>query len=60
MESNGRLDPEINYEDIKGMVFEDLQNKISDKDINKVLRIIQNFEPPVVLLEILMNLYLYK
>ncbi len=46
VESNGRLDPEINYEDIKTIVFEDLQNQISDKDINKVLRIIQNFEPP--------------
>ena len=46
VESNGRLDPEINYEDIKSIVFEDLQDKISDKDIEKVLRIIQNFEPP--------------
>ncbi len=46
VESNGRLDPEINYQDIKSMVFEDLQDKISDKDIEKVLRIIQNFEPP--------------
>ncbi len=46
VESNGRLDPEINYEDIKEIVFEDFQNKISDKDIDKVLRIIQNFEPP--------------
>ena len=46
VESNGRLDPEINYEDIKSIVFEDLQNQISDKDIDKVLRIIQNFEPP--------------
>ncbi len=46
VESNGRLDPEINYEDIKSIVFEDLQIKISDKDIDKVLRIIQNFEPP--------------
>ena len=46
VESNGRLDPEINYEDIKSIVFEDLQNKISDKDIDKVLSIIQNFEPP--------------
>ena len=46
VESNGRLDPEINYQDIKSIVFEDLQDKISDKDIEKVLRIIQNFEPP--------------
>ena len=46
VESNGRLDPEINYEDIKSIVFEDLQNKVSDKDIEKVLQIIQNFEPP--------------
>ena len=46
VESNGRLDPEINYEDIKSIVFEDLQNQISDKDIDKVLQIIQNFEPP--------------
>ncbi len=46
VESNGRLDPEINYEDIKSIVFEDLQKNISDKDIDKVLQIIQNFEPP--------------
>ena len=46
VESNGRLDPEINYEDIKSIVFEDLQKNISDKDIDKVLKIIQNFEPP--------------
>ena len=46
VESNGRLDPEINYQDIKSIIFEDLQDKISDKDIEKVLRIIQNFEPP--------------
>ena len=46
VESNGRLDPEINYEDIKSIVFEDLQKKISGKDIDKVLLIIQNFEPP--------------
>ena len=46
VEDNGRLDPEINYEDIKTIVFEDFQNEISDKDIDNVLRIIQNFEPP--------------
>jgi len=46
VESNGRLDPEINYEDIKNIVLEDLQKNISDKDIDKVLQIIQNFEPP--------------
>ncbi|URQ66138.1 hypothetical protein M9C83_05645 [SAR86 cluster bacterium] len=46
VESNGRLDPEINYEDIKSIVFEDLQKNISDQDIDKVLQIIQNFEPP--------------
>ena len=46
VESNGRLDPEIDYEDIKSIVFEDLQNNISDKDIDKVLKTIQNFEPP--------------
>ena len=46
VESNGRLDPQINYEDIKSIVFEDLKHIISDKDIDKVLQIIQNFEPP--------------
>ena len=46
VDSNGRLDPEIDYEDIKSIVFEDLQNNISDKDIDKVLKTIQNFEPP--------------
>ncbi len=46
VESNGRLDPDLNYEDIKSIVLEDLQIKVSDKDIDKVLRVIQNFEPP--------------
>ena len=46
VESNGRLDPELDYEDIKKIIAEDFNVEISDKDIDSVLRIIQNFDPP--------------
>ena len=46
VESNGRLDPEIDYLDIKKIIAEDFNVEISDKDIDSVLRIIQNFDPP--------------
>ena len=46
IESNGRLDPELDYLDIKKIIAEDFNVEISDKDIDSVLRIIQNFDPP--------------
>ena len=46
VESNGRLDPEIDYLDIKKIIAEDFNVEISDKDIDSVLRIIQDFDPP--------------
>ena len=46
VESNGRLDPELDYLDIKKIIAEDFNVEISDKDIDSVLRIIQNFDPP--------------
>ena len=46
VESNGRLDPELDYLDIKKIIAEDFNIEISDKDIDSVLRIIQNFDPP--------------
>ncbi len=46
VESNGRLDPELNYLDIKKIIAEDFNIEISDIDIDSVLRIIQNFDPP--------------
>ena len=46
VESNGRLDPELDYLDIKKIIAEDFNVEISDKNIDSVLRIIQNFDPP--------------
>ena len=46
VESNGRLDPELDYLDIKKIIAEDFNVEISDKDIDSVLRIIQDFDPP--------------
>lgn len=46
VEDNGRLDPELDYEDIKKIVFEDFRTHIEDHDIDAVLSIIQNFDPP--------------
>ena len=46
VEDNGRLDPELNYEDIKKIVLEDFHTHIEDHDIDAVLSIIQNFDPP--------------
>ena len=46
VESNGRLDPELDYLDIKKIIAEDFNVEIADKNIDSVLRIIQNFDPP--------------
>ena len=46
VEDNGRLDPELDYEDIKKIVLEDFHTHIEDRDIDAVLSIIQNFDPP--------------
>ena len=46
IEDNGRLDPELDYEDIKRIVLEDFHTVIEDRDIDTVLSIIQNLDPP--------------
>ncbi|MDC0508736.1 hypothetical protein OAO31_00395 [Gammaproteobacteria bacterium] len=46
IEDNGRLDPELDYEDIKRIVLEDFHTHIEDHDIDAVLSIIQNLDPP--------------
>ena len=46
VEENGKLDPHLNYDDIRRIIHEDFGTHISDQDIDKVLRIIQNLEPP--------------
>ncbi len=43
---NGRLDPELEYKDIKRIVREDFYINIKDTNIESVLHLIQNFEPP--------------
>jgi len=45
VEANGRLDPQLNFEDIKEIVLIDFGKSVSDKYIEDVLRLIQNFEP---------------
>ena len=45
VEANGRLDPQLNFDDIKEMVLVDFGKSVSDKYIEDVLRLIQNFEP---------------
>ena len=45
VESNGRLDPQIDYEDLKHMIYEDFDVLVTDKRIEETLRMIQNFEP---------------
>ena len=46
VEENGKLDPHFNYDDLRRIIHEDFGTHISDQDIDKVLRIIQNLEPP--------------
>ena len=43
---NGRLDPELEYDDIKRIVKEDFNLDINDKEIESILSLIQNFDPP--------------
>ena len=43
---NGRLDPELEYEDIKKIVKEDFSININDTKIDSILHLIQNFDPP--------------
>ena len=45
VEANGRLDPQLNFEDIKEFVLVDFGKSVSDKYIEDVLMLIQNFEP---------------
>ena len=46
IEGSGRLDPELEFEDIKKIVLEDFGETISDEYIEYVLSHIQNFDPP--------------
>jgi len=43
---NGRLDPELESEDIKRIVKEDFDLEITDIKIESILNLIQNFDPP--------------
>ncbi len=43
---NGRLDPELEYKDIKKIVEEDFSINIDDTKIESILNLIQNFDPP--------------
>ena len=43
---NGRLDPELEYKDIKRIVREDFKINIDDTKIEYILHLIQNFDPP--------------
>ena len=43
---NGRLDPELEYKDIKRLVKEDFNLNINDTKIESILTLIQNFDPP--------------
>jgi RNA polymerase sigma-54 factor len=45
VESNGSLDPAIDFQDIKRIVFEDFGVTITDEYIEDILVLIQNFEP---------------
>ena len=43
---NGRLDPELEYTDIKKLVKQDFNLDIDDTKIESILKLIQNFDPP--------------
>ena len=45
VEGNGRLDPALDFQDIKRIVFEDFGVTITDEYIEDILVLIQNFEP---------------
>ena len=46
VEVNGRLDPQLDFKDIKKIVLEDFGEPVSDQYIEDILILIQNFEPP--------------
>ena len=46
IEDNGRLDPDLEFEDIRKIIREDLDRTVDDKTITKVLELIQNLDPP--------------
>ncbi|MBV06111.1 MAG: hypothetical protein CMD53_02055 [Gammaproteobacteria bacterium] len=46
IQENGRLEPEIDFQDITKIVEEDFNLTISTKEIEKVLKEIQHFDPP--------------
>ena len=46
IEENGRLDPELEFDDIKRIVYEDFNIIIQDQIIEKTLDRIQNLDPP--------------
>ena len=46
IEENGRLDPELEFDDIKRIVYEDFNIIIRDQIIEKILDRIQNLDPP--------------
>ncbi len=43
---NGRLDPELEYKDVKRIVKEDFSINIDDTKIESIRNLIQNFDPP--------------
>ena len=45
VQDNGRLDPALDFQDIKRIVFEDFGVTITDEYIEDILVLIQNFEP---------------
>ena len=45
VEANGRLDPQLDFQDIKKIVLEDFGESVSDQYIEDILIQIQNFEP---------------
>ena len=46
IEENGRLDPELEFDDIKRIVYEDFNIIIQDQIIEKILDRIKNLDPP--------------
>ena len=46
VEENGKLDSHLSYDDIRRIINEDFGTYISDQEIDTVLRIIQNLDPP--------------
>ena len=46
VEDNGRLDPDLEFDDIRKIVHEDFNTLVNDQTITKVLKLIQNLDPP--------------